>query len=728
MVKWLRKPDRSVVHRLEPCGFAFLIQSLLASLDAQFDNSSAPASCKDPRPIRVFRNNLQHNLKSLVRSATLIPVDSSFLRGRTIMSSPDPSLSPPGNVIRDADRDAALETSANEMLLRSSFVALVNDLLGGEKTSSFSEKTSDLGFTLGGSAAVATPTQIGGRFSVKKPIGEGGFGTVYLAHDESLDRDVAIKVPHEKLRSDPQLGSQCLKEARLAAKLRHPSIVTIFDISEDEGRIAYIVQEFVQGATLHHLMGQQRLSIRQAIHIVLKVAEAIQFAHARGVYHRDLKPANLIVDENGDIRVLDFGLAVDEETQRASRGQIAGTIAYMSPEQLAGRTHHLDGRTDIWSLGVIFYELLTGRKPFRGSPEEITEQVIRREVAPPRQFLAAIPKRVEACCLKCLAKSVSARYGTALDLIEELKEIIDTETLPEDLPSGPVPGLIPHDTKRLGKDTTKDVPKPGGRKLTFLWWISGGLLIATSIIGLMQVAPLLRRWTNSLVGASKDPRTIPLPPGTSKPFVSNIKSEKELVNSDFTNLFAALDASGEVHRNGGRLTIPGKNPNAVLFADPITFADFDLRLDLTPLNTWSGSIGVLLGMNESATSPGVWLGHQIELSKDEDDGSWYLKLEYIVIEKNEIVFSEQIGQAHPLRRVPGISQVIEVRVRRGQLQSLTIDGVDYGAIAANSTETGPTLPLLEDEHRIRADLIRGNIGILTSSVGIEVNRALISEY
>lgn len=644
-----------------------------------------------------------------------------------------PPHNPKPELKGDAHTSVAADASLLEEQLRSSFVEMVNNTLGGERTSSFTQKEPELGFALGAPAQPPTeptvvPSQIAGRFTVRQEIGRGGFGTVYLAHDESLDRDVAIKVPHEKLRSDAQLSAQCLREARLAAKLRHPSIVTIFDISEEDGHISFIVQEFVHGATLYELISKQRFSVKQTILLVMKVAEAIAFAHARGVYHRDLKPANLMVDESGGIRVLDFGLAVDEEMQRSARGQVAGTIAYMSPEQIEGRTHHLDGRTDIWSLGVIFYELLTGRRPFRGNTQEVSDQVIRREAAPPRQFLPTIPKRVETCCLKCLTKSVSNRYATATDLLEDLKEIIESESLPDELPTGPPSATPQFDTARLGKDTTKNVPSHSWRYAFAGKWIWGVLVAIVGAYCAYQFVPgalqIAREWRSR----PANPRDVQMPPGIIKPKDMQPRRETKILEEcEFVELINPTGhASQADKKSNGFAVCSTTGTYAGVFDESVSEPNYSVWLSITPKQRWEGAFGVLLGMKPSANAKNVWLGNMVEIFQDE--GSWCMRYKYIVIENGMVRHETPISEVYKLQKDPTFTENIEIRIKRDQLESINFIGKEYTKIATESIDRFPTPKSMGEFHGARHDVVTGQVGVLCNKGCFEVNQMLLWRY
>ncbi len=259
-----------------------------------------------------------------------------------------------------------------------------------------------------------------GKYFIESLISQGGFAKVYLATDEHLGRRVALKIPRVEKFNSPAKLQQFLAEARTAAKLRHSGIVTIFDVGLFANGVHYIAMEYVAGKPLSQLMDAGRIPIPRAVDLLIKVADAIHFAHGHGFYHRDLKPGNILLDERGEPRVVDFGLAVHETGQDRLQGDVSGTPPYMSPEQFRGDVHRLDGRTDIWSLGVVLYELLTGRRPFKGDTKQVSEGVQHWDPKPPRQIDDKIPEELESICLKCLSKAVVDRYRTAKDLADAL--------------------------------------------------------------------------------------------------------------------------------------------------------------------------------------------------------------------------------------------------------------------------------------------------------------------
>ncbi len=259
-----------------------------------------------------------------------------------------------------------------------------------------------------------------GRYEIREVLGEGGFGRVYLAYDPHLQRQVALKVPGRRRLSNAPNLEAFLQEARAAARLKHPGLVVVHDIQQD-GDEVYIVQEYIDGGDLARSARDNSPSVEQIVVLIKEVVEALCYAHQRELVHRDLKPANVLVDQHGHPHVADFGLAINESVQRLRKGEVCGTPAYMSPEQVRGLSHILDGRSDLWSIGVIFYELLTGRRPFRGAnAAEIFEEVKRRDPKPPRQVHPAISSELERICLKCLEKRQTDRYASAAELLEDM--------------------------------------------------------------------------------------------------------------------------------------------------------------------------------------------------------------------------------------------------------------------------------------------------------------------
>lgn len=262
-----------------------------------------------------------------------------------------------------------------------------------------------------------------GRYQVRRVLGQGAFGTVYLGYDGQLGRQVAVKTPH---RTGDKFRQQFLDEARQLAQLRHPGIVTVHDVGLQDDR-CYIISAYLEGESLYDWLKRRRPTWQESARIVAALADALAHAHAQRIVHRDLKPSNVILTAGDTPVLVDFGIAVSEAVaHRGLRGQLAGTPMYMSPEQAAGEGHRIDGRTDIYALGVMLYQMLTGRLPFYATtPQELLLQVLRDEPQPPRQIRPDLPRQLEPICLQAMAKDIGARYTTATDLAEELRQMLD---------------------------------------------------------------------------------------------------------------------------------------------------------------------------------------------------------------------------------------------------------------------------------------------------------------
>jgi formylglycine-generating enzyme required for sulfatase activity len=279
-----------------------------------------------------------------------------------------------------------------------------------------------------------------GRYRVIRVLGQGGFGRVYLAHDTELDREVAIKVPRRTDTARLVDVGIYLREARTLARLSHPHIVPVYDVGRTPDGQCYVVSKYMDGGDLAGRLSQGRPSFAESAELVAAVCEALHYTHIHDLFHRDIKPANILLDAQGVPYLADFGLALRDEDLGIGAGYV-GTSAYMSPEQARGEAHRVDGRSDIFSMGIVFYELLTRRRPFRGrSPREIRQQIIHAEPRPPRQIDDTIPAELERICLKALAKRASERYTTARDLAEDLRHFLATASWmapTDDRPAGP---------------------------------------------------------------------------------------------------------------------------------------------------------------------------------------------------------------------------------------------------------------------------------------------------
>jgi serine/threonine-protein kinase len=259
--------------------------------------------------------------------------------------------------------------------------------------------------------------QIGGRYRLISKLGSGGMADVWLADDQMLDRRVALKFLHERFAQDAQFVERFRREAQAAAGLQHPNVVGVYDRGEDEGR-HWIAMEYVEGAMLKELISQG-LSVGEAVEIVRQILVGAKFAHARGIVHRDLKPQNVLVDAEGRARVTDFGIARAGASEITATGSVLGTAQYLSPEQAQGL--EITPASDLYSIGVILYEALTGRVPFDAeTPVAVALKQVSERPEPPSRLNPAVPRSLDAVVLRALAKDPNNRFASADEFLAAL--------------------------------------------------------------------------------------------------------------------------------------------------------------------------------------------------------------------------------------------------------------------------------------------------------------------
>ncbi len=286
-----------------------------------------------------------------------------------------------------------------------------------------------------------------GRYQIVSEVGKGSMGFVYKAHDPQIDRPVALKILRPDRITSEEFVRRFVKEAQAIGRLSHPNIVTVYDSGQDHGTI-FIAMEFLTGKTLKDAMLERKLSLQEIIHIGVQVSEALDYAHQKGIVHRDIKPSNIILTPDGLAKLTDFGIARIEDPSalhQTQAGEILGTPVYMSPEQVMGRP--VDGRSDLYSLGVILYEMAMGKKPFNGESLAAVFSSIVQDT-PPEPIIPDSPlaPRLSALIVKAISKRVEDRFATGREMAQQLKACLQRRR---------------SDAQRQVPQTAKPKPKTG---------------------------------------------------------------------------------------------------------------------------------------------------------------------------------------------------------------------------------------------------------------------------
>ena len=329
------------------------------------------------------------------------------------------------------------------------------------------------------------------RYRILKPLGGGGMAKVYLAHDEVLDRDVALKILRGQYAEDEEFVERFKREAQNAARLSHPNMVAVYDRGKTEDGSYYIAMEYVPGGTLKDRISPAgSLEAREAVAVAAQIAEALRAAHECGIVHRDVKPQNVLMAEGGDAKVGDFGIArAAAATTISGTSLILGTANYMSPEQAMGKT--VTPRSDLYSLGVVLYEMITGRVPFQAdNPVALAMKHVNEIPRSPAEVNPQVPQEIAALTMKLLAKNPEERYGDAAELLDDLERVRsgippvvagmkETEKI-----TAPLPLDLEERTQRTKVEPAATAPiaapKRGGRR----WGKLFPALLATLLLGL----------------------------------------------------------------------------------------------------------------------------------------------------------------------------------------------------------------------------------------------------
>lgn len=377
-----------------------------------------------------------------------------------------------------------------------------------------------------------------GLYQVVAPLGEGGMAAVYKAYQPSMERYVALKVLPRHMADSPEFIARFKREARLLAQLQHPHILPVFDYGESDG-YTYIVMPFVQSGTLADMLKtRRRLPLPEIYRITSQIGDALAYAHARGMIHRDIKPSNVLIDERGNCLLTDFGLArmADANSMLTTSGAIMGTPAYMSPEQGAGNP--VDGRSDIYALGVILFEMVTGQVPYSAeTPIAIVFKHIQDPLPSARKFVPDLSESLELILMKSLAKKADDRYQTADDFVKAIQAeasasprektaamlppappTMTGSVIPAPAQNQPIPTIIPQsqfmpeptwvDPQAAQKPISGPPSRPAPKSGIPIWALAGVAIIVAGIFGLMALFIGINYFRNNVAAAPTQTQSV----------------------------------------------------------------------------------------------------------------------------------------------------------------------------------------------------------------------------
>lgn len=498
------------------------------------------------------------------------------------------------------------------------------------------------------------------RYFIVRQLGSGGFADVYLAKDPVQNRLVAIKAPRRDRLSDPETRERFLQEARTVAALEHDHIVPMYDCRELEGGQCIVVMRYVEGQTLRGAIAKGPLDARRAAETIARVADALHYAHVRGIWHLDVKPANILLDGQGTPYLADFGLAIHEHQFAAEEYSLAGTYPYMSPEQLYEHPTQLNGRSDVWSLGVVLYESLTGRRPFQGvTLEAISDEVRRREPRPLPTGPSGVPEELARICHKCLAKRLDDRYASAAELAAELRRFL--------------------------------APSPAIRRPKRRWLEISSLVAGLAVIG--AVFGMVKMFGTSGNGASGNGPSAPQPIAvgttpTGTPAADRTEGSgthavqrRLLTHAPREDLWTHLGNNHyDVDEAQERLTAKHAYARAFLSFGTTEATDFRARFVAT-IDEWHGKAGFYWGMQEErdAFPEKMHRCFGVTVAKHEPSGELKVSVERYdfvpsPVDNSKLHCSNAHQIAEARTELPAQSAIaVEILVERGQLVEVRVN-------------------------------------------------------